>query len=62
MAEPVHIRDVLPEFFVKYFGKPCSNQTGAYTPDCQHDCEVDKGIECWKRILSEDRGNGQDNT
>lgn len=52
MAEPIHIKDALADFFLKCYGKPCDN---AMIDDCQHDCAEDKGFQCWKRVLSEDK-------
>lgn len=58
MAEPIHIKDALADFFLKCYGKPCNN---AMIDDCQNDCTEDKGFQCWKRVLSEDKKDEQNN-
>lgn len=60
------IKDAIVEFMVHKYGKPCETKQDMsnITIDCQHDCDIDKGRQCWRRILSTSEGNhhGQDNT
>lgn len=60
------IKDAISEFMAHKYGKPCETKQdmSRIAVKCQHDCDKDKGVKCWQRILSvsEDDKNGQDNT
>ena len=52
MAKPVHIKEAIAELILHNFGKPCEVRYEVAVA-CQHDCDADKGLQCWQRFLGQ---------